>query len=99
MSTHFFPIRRPAAVAKLPLASGVAILALFVVVAQAEPDRTSAPLRAPRVPERGLELPFDFKNETDIKFRRSDSVPGALIPIKEHKPFFGLGISQPFWPK
>ena len=51
---------------KLCLALIVGLLAVSVVAAQAESDRTPVPLKPTKVPERGLELPFDFKTETNI---------------------------------
>jgi hypothetical protein len=71
------------------------VLVLSAAGGLAEPERAVAPIKPATVPERGLELPFDFKTEPNIKFRGPDSVPAALVPTKEHKPFFGLGLSRP----
>jgi hypothetical protein len=61
----------------------------------AEPERAIVPLKPAAVPERRLELPFDLKTEPNIKFRGPDSVPAALVPTKEHKPFVGFGLTRP----
>ena len=81
------------AVLRVTLVFGV--LVLSPASGFAEPERSIAPLKPAVVPERRLELPFDLKTEPNIKFRGPDSVPPALVPTKEHKPFVGFGLSRP----
>jgi hypothetical protein len=85
---------------RLTLAFGLMILsnlALFNLGALAEPDQTVRPLKQATVPERGLQVPFDFKTDAPVKLRGPDAkLPEALAPTKsEHRPFFGLGITRP----
>jgi hypothetical protein len=79
----------------LRLTFALGLLILSAASGFAEPERAVAPIKPATVPERGLELPFDLKTEPSIKFHGPDSVPSALVPTKEHKPFFGLGLSRP----
>jgi len=80
---------------RLTLAFGLSILSNLAVAA--EPDQTVRPLKPTTVPERGFEIPFDFKTDAPVKFRGPDArTPEVLAPTKsEHRPFFGLGITRP----
>jgi len=86
---------------RLTLAFGLAVLSNLLLSnwgALAEPDQTVRPLKQATVPERGFEVPFDFKTDAPLKFRGPDArnFPEALAPTKsEHRPFFGLGITRP----
>ena len=85
---------------RLTLAFGLSILSGLVLpnFALAESDQTVRPLKQATVPERGFEVPFDFKTDAPVKFRGPDArnFPEALAPTKsEHRPFFGLGITRP----
>ena len=82
------------------LAFGLTLLSSVVLsnlAALAESDQTVRPLKQATVPERGFQVPFDFKTDAPVKFRGPDAknFPEPLAPTKsEHRPFFGLGISR-----
>ena len=86
--------------AKFRFASAVGLLAFSAVSGFAEAERAVILIKPAIVPERRLQLPFDFKTEPSIKFRGSDvgSAPTALAPNPSESPrrsFFGLGVSRP----
>ena len=65
--------------------------------AHAEPALQSR--KADRVPERGVELPFDIKTEPDTKLYQTPiDPPGLNNEIKQtRKPsFFGIGTTRAF---
>ena len=86
---------------RLTLAFGLTALSCLILStlgAFAESDQFVRPLKQATVPERGLQVPFDFKTDSPVKFRGPDArnFPEALAPTKsEHRPFFGLGITRP----
>jgi hypothetical protein len=80
---------------RMRLAIAVGIMAFSVSIGLAEPDHVAVPLKTVKVLERGLELPFDFKTEPDIKVRQKDPAVLNSPTVREHRPFFGLGISRP----
>ena len=83
----------------LRIAVALGLLALSAVAAGAAPDDVLTPKKPVVVPERKLEVPFEFKTETDMKFRGSDgAVPSALTPVPHERlrpSFFGVGVSHP----
>jgi hypothetical protein len=82
----------------LRLLTAIGVLALLVSSGSAEPDRAVVPLKPAVVPERGFELPFDLKTEPNIKLRQNDPVVLNPPTVREHRPFFGVGVSQPIEP-
>ena len=82
----------------LRIAAAIVISALLVGTGFAEPERTVVPLKSLTVPERGFELPFDLKTEPDLKLRQN--APVVLNPptVREHRPFFGVGVTHPIEP-
>ena len=78
------------------LAFGLVLLSNLAALA--EPDQNARPLKPAPVPERGLQIPFDFKTDSTLKFRGPEArnFPEALAPTKsERRPFFGVGITHP----
>jgi hypothetical protein len=85
----------------LRLAAAIGMFAWSISSGFAEPDRAPVPIKPAAMPEKGLQLPFDLKTDPGIKVRGPDAqnFPAALAPItREHRPFFGVGISQPIGP-
>jgi len=80
------------------IVTALGILAVSAVNCFAAPGSTIGPKSPAVVPERGLELPFELKTESAMKFHGPDAnnAPAILSPTtQEHRPFFGLGLSRP----